>query len=64
VNGTQVTFAPAFPTAVFSITLGPARPDGATQVISIDNTTVLTTGFKFSTASSGYNTCYWMAIGN
>jgi hypothetical protein len=68
VTGTTVTFPLAFPNNIFSITLGPARPDTTSQALTIDSTVNPSENinFKLVTGSSagGYKLCYWMAIGN
>lgn len=66
VTGTPVAFTPNFPHNVFSITLGPARPDTTSQMLTINNTSVGLGGFTLVTGSGfgDYKRCYWMAIGN
>lgn len=60
-----VTFPLAFPSAVFSITLGPASNSSNDKTMSIKTGTVSTTGFQVQTSnSSSFQTIYWMAIGN
>lgn len=65
-TGVTVSFSPAFPNNVFSITLGPVRHDTTSQMLTIDTTGLSRSGFQFVTGSSsgGYAACFWIAIGN
>lgn len=59
----KVTFPLTFPNAVFSITLGPVRPDDSNQVLSIYNANTTTAAFYLVTGSNSYTSTYWQAIG-
>lgn len=64
-NNQAVGFPLTFPTAVFSITLGPASNSTSDKTISIKTGTVGTGGFNVScSGSSSFQTLYWLAIGN
>ncbi len=64
VAGNLVTFPLTFPTAVFSITLGPSRANTTNEVLTVNSATVTTVGFNVITGSNNYARVYWMAIGN